>query len=105
VDQNGKNFRDERCFDCGFTGSGLAVVCSAGRVIKGQIEHVYGPGGALLDDADFQARNQRAWDRMQAEKRLAIESRRKPRSRDQYLQQQTDELKGEIVQLKSGRRR
>jgi hypothetical protein len=46
------------------------------RVITGEIEHVYGPGGVLLDDADVKARNQRAWDRMQAEKQLAIESRR-----------------------------
>ena len=42
------------------------------RVISGDIEHVYGPGGRLLDDADLQARNQRASEQMQAE-RLAIE--------------------------------
>jgi hypothetical protein len=29
------------------------------RVISGNIEHVYGPGGELLDDADLQARIQR----------------------------------------------
>jgi hypothetical protein len=46
------------------------------RVIKGEIEHVYGPGGVLLDDADLQARNQRARDRMQAERQLALERRR-----------------------------
>jgi hypothetical protein len=42
------------------------------RVIKGDIEHVYGPGGQLLDDPDLQARNQRAWAHTQAENELAI---------------------------------
>jgi hypothetical protein len=46
------------------------------RVITGDIEHVYGPGAQILDDADLQARNQRAWDHVQAEKQLAIERRR-----------------------------
>ena len=46
------------------------------RVIGGNIEHVYGLGGELLDDADLQARNQRAWEHVQAEKQLAIERRR-----------------------------
>ena len=45
------------------------------RVIGGDIEHVYGPGGELLDDADLQARNQRAREHMQAEKQLAIQRR------------------------------
>ena len=51
-----------------------AVPCYAQevRVISGDIEHVYGPGGRLLDDADLQARNQRASEQIQAE-RLAIE--------------------------------
>jgi len=38
------------------------------RVINGDIEHVYGHGGELLDDADLQARNQRALEQMQVEK-------------------------------------
>jgi hypothetical protein len=38
----------------------------------GDIEHLYGPGGQLVDDADLQARNQRAWEHMQAENQLAI---------------------------------
>jgi len=42
------------------------------RVISGDIEHVYGRGGEVLDDADLQARNQRASEQIQAE-RLAIE--------------------------------
>ena len=52
-----------------------AVPCCAQevRVISGAIEHVYGPGGQLLDDADLQARNQRASE--QAEK-LSIERRK-----------------------------
>ena len=45
------------------------------RVIGGNIEHVYGPGGELLDDTDLQTRNQRASERMQAEKQLAIQRR------------------------------
>ena len=45
------------------------------RVINGDIEHVYGHGGELLDDADLQARNQRAWEHMQAENQLAISRR------------------------------
>ena len=55
----------------------VAMPCFAQqvRVITGDVEHVYGPGGKLLDDADLQARNQRAWEHMQAEKQLAIERR------------------------------
>jgi hypothetical protein len=51
-----------------------AVPCYAQevRVFSGDIEHVYGPGGRLLDDADLQARNQRASEQIQAE-RLATE--------------------------------
>ena len=45
------------------------------RVINGDFEHVYGPGGELLDNADLQARNQRAWEHMQAEQQLDIERR------------------------------
>jgi hypothetical protein len=30
------------------------------RVISGDIEHIYGPGGQLLDDAELRARNERA---------------------------------------------
>src|SRR5947208_467642 len=54
----------------------VAMPCFAEvRVITGDVEHIYGPGGQLLDDADLQARNQRAWEHMQAEKQLAIERR------------------------------
>ena len=45
------------------------------RVINGDIEHVYGYGGELLDDAGLQARNQHAWEHMQAEKQLVIQRR------------------------------
>ena len=40
----------------------VAMPCFAQqvRVINGDFEHVYGPGGELLDNADLQARNQRA---------------------------------------------
>jgi hypothetical protein len=46
------------------------------RVFSGDIEHVYGPGARLLDDADLQARNQRASEHIQAERQLAIERRK-----------------------------
>jgi hypothetical protein len=36
------------------------------RVISGDVEHVYGRGGELLDDADQQARSHRAREHMQA---------------------------------------
>ncbi len=43
------------------------------RVITGDFEHVYGPGGEVLDDAEMRARNQRASEKIQIEKQLAIE--------------------------------
>jgi hypothetical protein len=59
------------------TSLAVATPCFAQqvRVIKGDIEHVYGAGGQLLDDGDLQARNQRAWEHMQAENQLAIQQR------------------------------
>jgi hypothetical protein len=56
------------------TSLAVATPCFAQqvRVINGDFEHVYGPGGELLDNADLQARNQRARE-LQAEKQLAIE--------------------------------
>ena len=55
----------------------VAVPCFAQqvRVISGNIEHVYGPGAQLRDDADLQARNQRALEHIEAERQLAIERR------------------------------
>ena len=55
----------------------VAMPCFAQevRVIKGDIEHLYGPGGQLVDDADLQARNQRAREHMRAESELAIARR------------------------------
>jgi hypothetical protein len=60
------------------TSLAVAMPCFAQgvRVISGDIEHLYGPGGELLDDTDLQARNQRAWEHMQAERQLAIERRK-----------------------------
>jgi hypothetical protein len=43
-----------------------SVVCLAApahaqvKVITGEIEHIYGPGGQLLDNAELRARNERA---------------------------------------------
>jgi len=55
----------------------VAMPCFAQqvRVITGDIEHVYGPGGEVLDDADLLARNQRAREHAQAEKQFAIQRR------------------------------
>jgi hypothetical protein len=60
------------------TALAVAMPCFAQevRIITGDFEHVYGPGARRLDDADLQARNQRAWEHMQAERQLAIERRR-----------------------------
>jgi len=60
------------------TSLAVAMPCFAQqvRVINGDFEHLYGAGGQLLDDADLQARNQRAWEHAQAERQLAIERRR-----------------------------
>lgn len=57
------------------TSLAVAMPCFAQqvRVITGDIEHLYGPGAQVVDDSDLQARNQRAWEHMQAEKQLAIE--------------------------------
>ena len=59
------------------TSLAVAMPCFAQevRVINGDFEHVYGAGGELLDNADLQARNQRAWEHMQAEKQIAIAKR------------------------------
>ena len=59
------------------TSMAVAMPCFAQqvRVIQGDIEHVYGLDGQLLDDADLQSRNQRAWEHMQAENQLAIARR------------------------------
>ena len=59
------------------TSMAVATPCFAQqvRVIKGDIEHLYGPGGQLIDDADLQARNQRAREHMRAESELAIARR------------------------------
>jgi hypothetical protein len=43
------------------------------RVITGDIEHIYGPGGVVLDDAELRARNERAFERMQLEKQRSLE--------------------------------
>ena len=53
--------------------AGTPCIAQQVRVITGDIEHVYGPGAEVLDNADLQARNQHALEHMQAEKQLAIE--------------------------------
>jgi hypothetical protein len=53
---------------------GYRPICegSAAR-ITGDIEHIYGPGAVVLDDAELSARNERAFARMEVEKQRAIE--------------------------------
>ena len=68
----------------------VAMPCFAQqvRVITGEIEHVYGLGGKVLDDADLQARNLRAWEHVQAEKQLEIERRQLKIERERLKLQQ-----------------
>jgi len=68
----------------------VAMPCFAQqvRVISGEIEHVYGPGGKVLDDGDLQARNLRAWEHVQAEKQLEIERRQLKIERERLKLQQ-----------------
>jgi hypothetical protein len=42
------------------------------RVITGDTEHVYGPGGQLLDDAELRARNERAESLRLREREIAM---------------------------------
>jgi hypothetical protein len=42
------------------------------RVITGDIEHYYGPGGQLLDDAELRARNERAESLRLREREIAM---------------------------------
>jgi hypothetical protein len=53
------------------TSLAVAMPCFALRVISGDFEHLYGPGGQSLDDADLRACNHRVWEHMQAEKQRA----------------------------------
>ena len=47
---------------------GLAAPCYAQvRVITGDIEHVYGPGGEILDGPQLRAKNQRVLRQMRSE--------------------------------------
>jgi hypothetical protein len=41
------------------------------RVISGDVEHVYGPGGEILDSPELMAKNQRARRQMRSEERVA----------------------------------
>ena len=41
------------------------------RVITGDVEHIYGPGGQLLDDDALRARNERAERQLQVERDMA----------------------------------
>src|SRR5436853_477000 len=68
----------------------VAMPCFAQqvRVITGEIEHVYGPGGKVVDDADLQGRNLRAWEHVQAEKQLEIERRQLKIERERLKLQQ-----------------
>ena len=78
------------------TSLAVATPCFAQqvRVINGDFEHVYGPGGELLDDADLQARNHRALERMQAGKQLAIER--------QQVELESERLKLQQAAIASG---
>jgi hypothetical protein len=61
------------------------------RVITGDIEHVYGPGGEILDDAELRARNERAFARIDLEKQRAIE-KQQIETENELLRLQRDQL-------------
>ncbi len=73
------------------TSLAIAMPCFAQqvRVISGDIQHVYGPGAQLLDDADLQARNERAWEHSLAEKQLAIQRRQVEAEIEHFKLEQT----------------
>jgi len=60
------------------------------RVITGDIQHIYGPSGEVLDDAELRARNERAFERMQLEKQRAIE-RQQIEAENERLRLQRDQ--------------
>lgn len=54
------------------TAIGLAAPSYAQvRVITGDVEHVYGPGGEILDNPQLRAKNQRAKRQMRSDERVA----------------------------------
>ena len=59
------------------------------RVIAGDIQHLYGPGGEVLDDAELQARNERAFARMDVEKQRAIERHQLELEAEQFQAEQS----------------
>jgi hypothetical protein len=59
------------------------------RVIAGDIQHLYGLGGEVLDDAEQQARNERAFARMDVEKQRAIERRQLELEAEQFQAEQS----------------
>jgi hypothetical protein len=58
------------------------------RVIAGDIQHLYGPGGEVLDNAELQARNARAFARMDVERQRAIERRQLELEAEQFQAEQ-----------------
>ena len=58
------------------------------RVITRDIEHIYGPGGEVLDDAELSARNQRALENIQIERQHAIEVHQLELEVEQFRQDQ-----------------
>ena len=64
------------CFDCDFPGRGDALFCPASPGDQRRLRAPLWSRRTVLDDADLQARNQRAWEHLQAERQLAIERRR-----------------------------
>jgi hypothetical protein len=54
------------------TAIGLAAPSDAQvRIITGDVEHVYGPRGEILDSPELRAKNQRAKRQMSSEERVA----------------------------------
>jgi hypothetical protein len=70
----------------------IAVVVSAPsfaqqvRVITGDIEHVYGPGGEFLDDAKLRAKNRRAERQMQEQTARTDQNSRQARQSSRNIE-------------------
>ena len=71
------------------TAIGLAAPSYAQvRVITGDVEHIYGPGGEILDSPQLRAKNQRAKSQMRSEQRALSPSSNKgcPSSRAVHVE-------------------
>jgi hypothetical protein len=67
-----------------------APACAQVRVITGDTEHVYGPGGQVLDNATLRAQNERAERARQIEKIRRQAQRRQDEADAEYQRSKAD---------------